>query len=78
MPLRTTDGSAIVVVKPMSRQRRVSILIGLIALVIAATLIEGMKAGADKVLPGPMRRHRDEIAIALTLVQYGKWLGYAG
>ena len=59
-----------------SRSRN-GLLILLAVLMLIMTLIEGMKVGADKVLPGPMTRHRDAISIALTYVQYGKWLGYA-
>ncbi len=57
--------------------RRNGLLIALAAVLIALTFFEGVRAGADKVLPGPMQRHRDAIAIALTLLQYGKWFGYA-
>ena len=49
----------------------------LVAACIAAAWIEGIRAGADKVLPGPMNRHRDAIAIAMTWTAYGDWHGYA-
>lgn len=56
---------------------RNGLLIFLAFVMLGLTLVEGIRIGADKVLPGPMQRHRDAIAIALTYVQYGKWLGYA-
>ena len=49
----------------------------LVLFAIATTWVQGLRVGADQVFPGPMNRHRDAVAIALTLTAYGEWHGYA-
>lgn len=41
------------------------------------TLIAGRDIGADARFPGPMVRHRDSAAIAITYLHYDRWFGYA-
>jgi hypothetical protein len=49
----------------------------LIAFVLLSTAFEGVLDGWYRWLPGPMSRHRDAVAVAITEVAYKKWLGYA-
>src|SRR5688572_11628168 len=49
----------------------------LVFMAVGMTWIQGLSVGADQVFPGPMNRHRDAVAIALTLTAYGEWHGYA-
>ena len=61
---------------PLSgRQRR--LLLGLVLVLFGVTIFQGVRAGADQTLPGPMTRHRDAAAAAITYVKHGQWLGYA-
>jgi hypothetical protein len=53
------------------------ILIALMFGTLACTLLAGRDIGADARFPGPMVRHRDSAAIAITYLHYDKWLGYA-
>lgn len=45
--------------------------------ILATSLVMGTKAGVGARFPGPMVRHREAAAIAITYLHYGRWLGYA-
>lgn len=49
----------------------------LLILAVLMTWMHGLSAPWRDHLPGPMSRHRDAIAVAITYAQYGAWEGYA-
>lgn len=61
-------------------QRRITTQLGLcvaIVFVLFYTAVDGARAGWANWLPGPMSRHRDAVAVAITAIGYGKWQSYA-
>jgi hypothetical protein len=52
-------------------------LLALIVALLAYTASQGVGEGWYRWMPGPMSRHRDAVAVAITKVVYGQWHGYA-
>ena len=53
------------------------VLLVLIGALLVLTLAKAVSAGLHARLPGSMSRHRDSMAVAITLVRYGTWDGYS-
>jgi len=56
---------------------RRGIVAALVFIFLALTTIEGWRHGADETLPGPMTRHRDATAIAISMLFFDNWLGFS-
>ena len=53
------------------------ILAVLVLITTSLSWFIGVNIGADETLPGPMNRHRDSIATAISFIAYGEWNGGA-
>jgi len=60
----------------LSNSLRATVLAAITVVVLALTFFEAVSANLDTVMPGPMSRHRDSIAVAITYAKYGVWDGY--
>lgn len=56
--------------------RNICLILAIVTVMIM-TITDAINKGRYKLLPGPMSRHRDAIAVAISLVAYGQWHGYA-